>query len=141
MKQSFFVEGAPVPKGSTKSFLHRKTGRIVTMQDNREKQKVWTERIVWKAREKGVQLSGGACSLYVIFHMPEPKSFRNAKGNRKPSAPKWHTKKPDLDKLLRCVMDALTGIAWKDDSQVIRIVGRKGYAGEACGAYIEIEGS
>lgn len=29
-----------------------------------------------------------------------------------------HTKQPDVDKLLRAVMDALTGIVWLDDSQV-----------------------
>lgn len=35
--------------------------------------------------------------------------------------------KPDLDKLIRAVLDALTGIAYTDDSQVVRILAQKSY--------------
>jgi Holliday junction resolvase RusA-like endonuclease len=34
---------------------------------------------------------------------------------------------PDIDKLLRAVMDALTGIAYADDSQVIEVMVSKVY--------------
>jgi Holliday junction resolvase RusA-like endonuclease len=33
--------------------------------------------------------------------------------------------KPDTDKLIRSVLDALTGIVWTDDSQVVEILARK----------------
>lgn len=48
--------------------------------------------------------------------------------------------KPDLDKLIRAIGDALTGIAWKDDGQVTAWIANKRYAeeGELAGAYIEI---
>ena len=32
---------------------------------------------------------------------------------------------PDLDKLVRAVLDALTGIAWLDDKQVVTIVAHR----------------
>jgi hypothetical protein len=35
---------------------------------------------------------------------------------------------PDVDKLLRAALDALTGVVWKDDSQVTDVIGRKRYA-------------
>ena len=40
----------------------------------------------------------------------------------------YHTVKPDLDKLVRAVKDALKHVLWKDDAQVIELVARKGYA-------------
>lgn len=39
-----------------------------------------------------------------------------------------HTKKPDVDKLMRALLDALTGIVWKDDSQVCFSMVNKVYA-------------
>lgn len=37
------------------------------------------------------------------------------------------TKRPDVDKLGRAVLDALTGIVWRDDCQVIGLQLVKGY--------------
>lgn len=36
--------------------------------------------------------------------------------------------KPDLDNCCKLLMDALNGIAWRDDSQVVRLTARKRYA-------------
>ena len=46
------------------------------------------------------------------------------------------TTKPDVDKLARAALDALTGVLWADDSQVVSLHAQKEYAGEAqpCGA-------
>ena len=38
------------------------------------------------------------------------------------------TGKPDLDNCCKLLMDALNGIAWRDDSQVVRLTARKRYA-------------
>ena len=59
-------------------------------------------------------------------------------GTLKPSAPLFHTSKPDLDKLVRCIKDALTGIAWKDDAQVSLVCATKVYD-EQPGARISIK--
>lgn len=42
-----------------------------------------------------------------------------------------HLKKPDVDKLQRAVLDALTGYIWKDDCMVVEVVARKAYSGSA----------
>ena len=45
--------------------------------------------------------------------------------------------RPDLDKLVRAVLDALTGVVWVDDSQVTQIVASKVFGSP--GVLIEVE--
>ena len=55
----------------------------------------------------------------IAFTMPRPKSTPKTR----PTPPA--TKKPDLDKLVRAILDAGSGVAWRDDSQVISITATK----------------
>jgi Holliday junction resolvase RusA-like endonuclease len=41
------------------------------------------------------------------------------------------TGKPDLDNSIKLLMDALNGIAWRDDAQVVRLIAGKRYATDA----------
>ncbi len=45
--------------------------------------------------------------------------------------------RPDLDKLIRAVLDGLTGVAYEDDQQVVRLTAQKAY-GETEGVHIKI---
>lgn len=48
----------------------------------------------------------------------------------KDSAPRWFTKAPDLDKLIRSCFDSLTDCGvWREDKQVVEVLARKGYPG------------
>ena len=38
------------------------------------------------------------------------------------------TKKPDLDNLAKAVLDALNGVAYKDDCQIVTVLSKKNYA-------------
>lgn len=115
---SFVVLGDPIPKGSAKAFRHRHTGKIIVQQSNREKQKPWAERIGRTAIQAGCKPAAGGVTLGLKFFLKRPKAHSGKNGLRL-SAPQTHTTKPDIDKLLRCVMDALTGIAYLDDAQVV----------------------
>lgn len=57
-------------------------------------------------------------SVYLVFRMPRPKSQTRKKGPN-PELP--HVKRPDVDNLAKAVLDALTGVLWKDDGQVQRL--------------------
>lgn len=73
--------------------------------------------------------------LVLKFYMPRPKSHygtgRNS-GKIKASAPGYadHRSKPDLDNLIKGVMDGLTGALYEDDSQVRIIEASKHYINE-----------
>lgn len=60
----------------------------------------------------------GPLKAEFIFHVARPQGHYGKKGLR-PTAPVWPTTRPDVLKLARAVEDALTGIVWKDDAQIV----------------------
>jgi len=76
----------------------------------------------------------GPLELDVLFVFGRPRSHfgtgRNA-GRLKPSAPVYCSTRPDLDKLVRAIGDALAGIAVVDDAAFVQLVARKHYGSPA----------
>lgn len=73
----------------------------------------------------------GDISLNVTFYMPRPKKhYRTGKYARllKKDSPFWHSTKPDIDNLVKFVMDALQGILWSDDCKIVRLETSKIYS-------------
>jgi len=71
----------------------------------------------------------GAVILGVVFSMRRPKSHFRKNGELAPSAPRFHTTKPDFDNLSKAVADAITDCAvWMDDCYVVHAVIAKKYA-------------
>ena len=69
-----------------------------------------------------------ATSIEVEFCFERPKSHYGTGKNAnklKPSAPEFHTRKPDADNCLKACMDALNGLFWVDDSVIDEVVMRK----------------
>jgi Holliday junction resolvase RusA-like endonuclease len=73
--------------------------------------------------------------LKVIFYLPTPKrKNKNDIENMK------HNVKPDLDNLLKALMDAMTNVRiWEDDALVFKIESEKWYSPTKTGARIIIE--
>ena len=72
--------------------------------------------------------------LKIDFFFEIPKSWTKAKKEKA----KWHNLKPDIDNLIKSVMDSFNGVVYKDDGQVVVIQARKQYA-NFTGVKIEIE--
>ena len=72
-------------------------------------------------------------TMKIEFFFKVPKSWSKAKKENIPH----HTSKPDVDNLVKSVKDALNGVAYKDDSQVVSIFARKQYAQEDA-VFIEV---
>ncbi len=115
-----FVPGIPKPQGSKRAFVNPKTNRAVIVEDN-TKTRDWRADVKMFSRDAytGAPVEDKGMWVSVTFVMPRPKSTPKTKPT--PRA----VKKPDVDKLLRGILDALTGTVWKDDSQVVHLVGRK----------------
>lgn len=142
---SFHVVGRPEPAGSKRAFpIKRKGGGIgVTVSDANPKAKPWQAAVADKAvtgmiRQFGddYELFDGPLGMAVVFELRRPKGHFGSRGLR-PSAPLWPIVKPDCTKLLRAVEDALTGVVWRDDAQVVEQSVTKRY-GEPEGAHVAI---
>ncbi|MFI6215655.1 RusA family crossover junction endodeoxyribonuclease [Nocardia brasiliensis] len=125
--QPLFVPGDAAPQGSKR---HVGGGRMV------ESSKLvgpWRERVALAAHRHGFPVLTGPVSVALEFVRPRPVSTPK---RRTPPA----VKKPDLDKLTRAILDALTGIAFGDDAQVTEILARKRLAeiGETPGVWIAV---
>ncbi len=123
----FTVLGTAQPKGSTRAFIPKGWKRAIVTSDN-PKNKGWQQAIAASARLAMIHQNflplSGPVAVAVQFYLPRPKAIKDK------DVP--HVKKPDLDKLVRC-LDALTKVVWDDDSQVTSIAATKAYAapGEA----------
>ena len=123
---SFTVPGEAVPKGSTKAFLPKGWTRPIVTGDN-PRTKSWQSMVAAAALDAQYSqgtwpdLSAHPIRLDVSCFFVRPASVSERK---RPS----HTVKPDLDKLLRSLKDALTKILWRDDAQVVSVCMAKAYA-------------
>jgi crossover junction endodeoxyribonuclease RusA len=130
MRVRFTVPGLPVPQGSKRVVR----GRLIDA--NGATLRPYRALVA----DAAAQALGGALSAHeptrepvsvsVRFVLPRPRGHygtgRNA-GVLKASAPLWPTTKPDVDKLCRAVLDALTAVVWVDDSQVVVLDADKMY--------------
>lgn len=138
----FAVYGTAQPAGSKKIVTHPKTKRPIVIDDSKGS-RPWKREVakIAKRRMTERELLDGPLHLTLVFVMPRPKGHygtgRNA-GTLRPAAPRWPTVKPDATKLLRCVEDALTGIVWHDDAQIVHQNVSKRYAPPGTTPHVQI---
>lgn len=77
------------------------------------------------AFEKGTPLH-----VNLVFGMPIPASTSKKQREKMLVRIIKHTKKPDLDNMVKAVLDALNGVAWADDSQIVWLSALKEYSDE-----------
>jgi len=126
----FTVIGEPAPQGS-------KTKTRWGVREDNPRTKPWRATVAAAAAEakNGQPPLDGPLKLEVVFTFIRPSAHygtgRNA-GILKASAPTWHTKVPDSDKLLRAIGDSLTQSgAIRDDARICWTNARKLYGDTA----------
>lgn len=145
MRLEFFIPGMARSAGSKSAFKNANTGKIIVTHAN-PKTKEWMNSVKWFAMKETNRMVPvtEAVRLSLAFVKPRPKNHYGSGRNEgvlKSSAPQHATTVPDLTKLTRAVEDALTGIVWRDDSQVVQQVTEKRYCRgeEKPGVYVTIE--
>lgn len=124
---SFRVEGTPVAQGSLKR-SGAKAGRRL-YHANQKTLAPWRERIADAARaQRGdAPLIDESTEVSATFLVPRPRNHYHVDGRLR-DAPIFAAKRPDLDKYVRALLDALTGSLIADDSRVVRLRASKEYA-------------
>jgi len=110
---SFGVEGTPIQQGSMKFIrpgvmIHSRAVELAT----------WRADIALAAKVAGCKPIDSPIIITMRFRVKKPKTVKRD----------YPTVAPDLDKYIRAVNDGLTGVAFKDDSQVIHITASKVYS-------------
>lgn len=144
---AFRVLGSPAPKGSARAFLNKRSGRAQLIPSgsatNAKKLASWATAVREAARDdvgprdEPVFVSR-PLHVGITFLMARPAGHWGVKG-LKPSAPTYPQVKPDIDKLARTTLDAMTGLVFDDDSRIALLVLRKQWASPGDeGAWIRV---
>jgi crossover junction endodeoxyribonuclease RusA len=146
VKISLVVRGLPVPQGSARAFMAHGRAFVAT-EGNRTSSPLgaWRSSIASEARTAmgNRPVLEGPVFVTIELRMPRPKAHfhtpLHGSGIRE-TAPEWHAKKPDIDKLARSILDAITAVVIRDDAQVVGLYIEKRYelADEPVGATIGI---
>jgi Holliday junction resolvase RusA-like endonuclease len=131
---TFRTIGIARPKGSLRAFLRRGSVTPIVTHDN-PKLIGWEQLVRVQAQHVAYEgLFTGPVAVAIVFRLPRPASL--------PARVRHHVRKPDIDKLARAVLDALTGVLFVDDRSVVDLRVRKCYvapdrAPEACITVLE----
>ena len=133
MLNRFTVYGTPRPQGSTKAFIPKGWKRAVITTDN-TKLKPWRQDVaaIASSEMNGQPPLECAVSVRCSFYFLKPASAKKSITDK--------ITKPDIDKLLRAILDSLTGICFRDDSQVVHCEAHKWFCDKDERAEIEVRG-
>ena len=127
MSESYTIKvaGRPAPQGSKR---HVGGGRFVEASKYLRPWRTAVSTAAKRLTPKGWHTNMGV-SLTITFILARPKSHFCRNGELKDSAPRLCTARiGDIDKLVRGVCDALTGISYDDDCQVFDLHAERRYA-------------
>lgn len=125
-KVAFFVPGPPVGKGRPRAFRMGKGVRMFTPEKTASYESLVATS--GHAAMNGRAPFCGACEVVMDIRLPVPASWSKKKQAQALDGQIYPTKKPDVDNVVKAVFDALNGIVWQDDVQVVGLALSKRYS-------------
>ena len=122
----FSVDGIPHGKGRPR---FRRTGNFVSTYTD-AKTKTY-EALVKESAKKAMGSTDPLetpVAFYCHIRLPVPKSYPKKRVEACLSCSEWPTKKSDIDNYCKSIMDALNGVVYLDDSQVVYLLSTKKYS-------------
>ncbi len=124
---TFEIPGEPVAKARPRAAMVGGRARLYTPA----KTEKYEARVAVFGQQAmaGHPALAGAVALSVAAYFPIPPSWPKKRQEAARAGIELHTKRPDLDNVLKAIKDGLNGIVWGDDSQVAVLREcRKGYS-------------
>ena len=118
----FEVPGEPRGKGRPR---FTRTGHAYT--DDKTAAYENLIRLAFKQKYQGWHPTDHAVRVDIIAQCTPPQSWSFKKKGRAYNGEILKKTKPDMDNIIKAVLDGLNEVVWNDDSQVIDIRCRKGY--------------
>lgn len=122
---TFFVEGTPVGKGRPR---FAKRGNFVsTYTPNKTKD---YETVIKDAAKLAMGSSGpieSPITVAIYITVPIPQSYSKKRTEACLNGSEQPIKKPDIDNIAKCFLDAMNGVVYVDDVQVLCLHVKKVY--------------
>ena len=114
------IPGEPTGKGRHRT---TKTGHTYTPEKTRSYEK--EVQTCYQMDYMGKQLLEGELIAEIDAYFKIPKSATKGKRLAMKNNVTRPTKKPDMSNIIKIIEDALNKVAYKDDSQIVEVIGRK----------------
>lgn len=126
-----FIPGAPKAQPRIKATAVNGYARVYTPDTADE----WKATVADAVHQQ--ELPKAALYVSITFMLPRPKRLMRKSDADGPLA---HMVKPDIDNLVKAVMDACNGELWEDDAQVVRLRAEKFYSAKdgVDGVYLHV---
>lgn len=126
---TFHVPGKPQGKARARTFYNKTMGKHMSVTPDGT---VLYENLI---KERFLNCSGGfyaergtPVTLRVIARFPPPKSVSKKRQHEMLEGMELPLKKPDMDNIVKVVADALNGVAYHDDTQIVYVIAKKAYS-------------
>lgn len=124
MEIKITVPGEPVPQGRPKF-----TTKPFVRAYDPPKSAAYKKLVARHAKkQQPLELLNGELEVEILIFKGSLKSFSKKKAELAESGQLRPTTKPDADNYAKGPLDALKGIIWKDDGQVVDLIARKFYS-------------
>ena len=126
MKTSFIVPGEPIAKARARVFFNKRAGRVMSMTPTKTASYENYIKLIAADHFQGPILGPVVMNISVFRAIPKSMSKKllaeAEAGNVRPAT------RPDTDNYLKTCLDALNGVAFRDDSQVVSVHVHKFYS-------------
>lgn len=127
MKIQFTIPGTPVAKARPRV---TRTGHAYTPKKTSDYEKLVKVYAIKTMTEHGLKPTEEAIRLDVQAFFQIPKSWSLSKKKNAAYGVLKPIGRPDADNCIKAVQDAMNGIVYKDDSQIVELIGGKHYSYE-----------
>ena len=129
---TFTVPGKPQGKARARTFHNSKSDKMSSVTPEKT---VLYENLIKTCFQQKYGQKRFSDDAYVVANIlayfEPPKSISKTKRAEMLEGKIWPAKKPDSDNIAKVVLDALNGIAYHDDTQIIKLSVTKAYKEEA----------
>ena len=128
----FVVPGMPVAKGRHRTATRVIDGEVLTRHYTPKTTVDYQRCTALFARQamRGRALINAPVLLALSIVVPPAKTWPKAKRAKAMTGRLLPTKKPDLSNVLKAIEDALNGVVWHDDVQVVGVIACKRFGAE-----------
>ena len=128
----FVIDGKPQGKARARTFYNPKLGRVQSMTPENTVlyENLVKQSFVQQAGKDARWFNKEPLAVYITAFYPIPASTTKKDRQLICSGKLFPTKKPDADNVAKVICDALNGVAYGDDTQIIKLSILKAYTEE-----------